>query len=220
MKPASIIQLLIFAGLVVLLVFRVSINGWGSLAWAFGIVGLSLIRAPHQRTSDSTPTEKSHQDTTEKLLLAGVSFGSALVPMLHLASGLLRFANYDVTIAVPIAGVAFLLFGLWLFWRSHSDLGRNWSVTLEIREEHGLVTGGVYRRVRHPMYTAIFLIYIAQALLIHNWIAGPAGFVAFLVMYVIRVPIEESMMRERFGEVYERYVAMTGRILPRRKREV
>jgi protein-S-isoprenylcysteine O-methyltransferase Ste14 len=38
---------------------------------------------------------------------------------------------------------------VWLFWRSHADLGRNWSPSLELREGHELVTEGVYRYVRH-----------------------------------------------------------------------
>jgi protein-S-isoprenylcysteine O-methyltransferase Ste14 len=48
--------------------------------------------------------------------------------------------------------------------------------TLEVREQHALVTTGVYSRVRHPMYSAWAL---AQALLLPNWIAGPAGLIGF-----------------------------------------
>ena len=54
-------------------------------------------------------------------------------------------------------------------------LGRNWSITLEIRDSHRLVTDGLYRYVRHPMYTSFWLWAIAQALLIPNWIAGLQG---------------------------------------------
>jgi protein-S-isoprenylcysteine O-methyltransferase Ste14 len=50
-----------------------------------------------------------------------------------------------------------LVIGLWLFYRSHADLGTNWSITLEIREQHRLITQGVYRRIRHPMYSALGL---------------------------------------------------------------
>jgi len=50
--------------------------------------------------------------------------------------------------------------------RTHKDLGRNWSVTLEVREQHALVTNGVYSRVRHPMYSAFWLWALAQALLL------------------------------------------------------
>ena len=103
---------------------------------------------------------------------------------------------------------------LWLFYRTHKDLGRNWSVTLEVREQHALVTDGVYRHVRHPMYSAFWLWAIAQALLLPNWIAGPAGLVGFGTLFFLRVGREERLMYETFGEEYRRYVARTARIVP------
>ena len=103
-----------------------------------------------------------------------VSLGGTVIPMLHLAFGIISLADYSAPIWLPVIGAALLLPGLHLFWRSHADLGRNWSVTTEIREDHTLITDGFYARIRHPMYTAIFLICIAQALLMDNWLAGPA----------------------------------------------
>ena len=66
--------------------------------------------------------------------------------------------------------------------------GENWSPDLEIREQHTLVTEGVYRHIRHPMYAAHWLWGLGQALLLQNWIAGPSTLVALLPMYLVRVP--------------------------------
>ncbi len=104
---------------------------------------------------------------------------------------------------------------LWLLWRSHYDLGRNWRVTTEIREGHTLVTSGIFRYIRHPMYSAHWLWGIAQVLLIHNWIAGLASLVIWLPVYLLRVRREENMMLEKFGEEYRLYMRQTGRIIPR-----
>ncbi|MCL6613199.1 MAG: hypothetical protein K6U03_01040 [Firmicutes bacterium] len=57
-----------------------------------------------------------------------------------------------------------------------------------------LVTQGIYGTIRHPMYASQLLWGIAQALLLQNWIAGPAGLAAFLPLYLVRVPREERMM--------------------------
>ncbi|NOT29051.1 MAG: isoprenylcysteine carboxylmethyltransferase family protein [Planctomycetes bacterium] len=57
--------------------------------------------------------------------------------------------------------------------RSHADLGTNWSITLEVREQHTLVTRGVYARVRHPMYTALLLYALGQWLVVPNWLVAP-----------------------------------------------
>jgi protein-S-isoprenylcysteine O-methyltransferase Ste14 len=111
-------------------------------------------------------------------------------------------------------GVALLLGALWLFWRSHRDLGANWSPSLEIVSEHRLVTQGVYGAIRHPMYASQALWSIAQLLLLQNWVAGPASLVAFLPLYLVRVPQEESMMLQHFGDEYLIYCQRTGRLLP------
>ena len=106
--------------------------------------------------------------------------------------------------------------GLWWFHRSHVDLGTNWSVTLDVRENHRLVTRGVYRSVRHPMYASLFLYAIGQALVVPNWVAGPAYLVVMVILYAFRVGPEERMMLETFGDSYATYMKNTKRLVPRR----
>jgi protein-S-isoprenylcysteine O-methyltransferase Ste14 len=48
-----------------------------------------------------------------------------------------------------------------------------------VRRDHRLVRHGVYRSIRHPMYSAIWLFGLAQAFLLNNLLAGPAALVAF-----------------------------------------
>ena len=84
-----------------------------------------------------------------------------------------------------------------------------------LRENHGLVTSGVYARIRHPMYASMFLLGIAQALFLPNWIVGPAYLLSFGVAYVFRVQVEERMMLDHFGSQYEAYMQRTGRLIPR-----
>ncbi len=109
----------------------------------------------------------------------------------------------------------FLIVGLWLFWRAHHDLGTNWSPSVELNAQQTLVTEGVYRVVRHPMYTSQMFFCAGQALLLQNWIAGLLTVPAFLLMVAVRVPPEERMLLEHFGEEYRAYRARTGGILPR-----
>jgi len=56
-----------------------------------------------------------------------------------------------------VIGIVVAIVGLWLFWRAHADLGRNWSQTLDIHGDHQLITQGVYHFIRHPMYAAGWL---------------------------------------------------------------
>jgi protein-S-isoprenylcysteine O-methyltransferase Ste14 len=151
----------------------------------------------------------------DRILIALVSIGGLLLPVLYLFTPWLSFADYRLPAQVPWFGTIVMGFALWLFWRSHADLGPNWSVTLEVRKGHQLVKHGVYRLIRHPMYASIWLIGVAQGLLLQNWLAGWSALVTFALTYFLRTPREEQMMVEVFGEEYRDYMRQTGRILPR-----
>ena len=175
-------------------------------------VTTATIRVRH--TTDPLPVASRRREGREKLLIQLVGAGMMYLPAIAIATPFLNIAAYPNPVWLVGLGVILAAFGIWLFWRSHADLGRNWSPVLELRESHGLITSGVYARVRHPMYSAILLITAAQAAFIGNWIAGPAGLIAFTILYIDRVGAEEKMMAERFGTDWTRYVARTGRLLP------
>ncbi|QTD56806.1 protein-S-isoprenylcysteine O-methyltransferase [Parasphingorhabdus cellanae] len=202
-------------GLLVMAVLNWQTYGWGALVWIGAMIGQTIIRVPHARRNAQNTIVQDKKDVQEQVLLTAMFLTMALFPLLHIATGLFAFADYALpTWATTIGFVMQVLF-LWLFWRSHSDLGQNWSATLEVRDEHNLVTEGVYARIRHPMYTAIWLAALSQPLLIHNWIAGALVILAFAVMCVLRIPREETMMRDIFGAEYENYILQTGRLIPK-----
>ena len=178
-----------------------------------------LIRFPHERQRRKTRMVVDRVSGLERLLLGLVAMGVFLLPAVYVSTSWLSWADYRLspraTGRAGGVGTALLAVAVWLFWRSHTDLGRNWSPSLQIREGHTLVTGGVYRSIRHPMYASIWLWGIAQALVLQNWIAGWASLVLFLPMYVLRVPREEQLMLEQFGEAYRMYMNQTGRVIPR-----
>lgn len=206
------------ACIVAVVVWRTDVNGWGSVVWLMGAAGLSLIRAPFERRTKHNEIVARPAGSTEQALLTGVALGSGLVPLVHLVTGVLGFADYDLPAWTIAVGAAVQTAALVVFWRSHADLGRNWSVTLELRAEHSLVTTGIYRQIRHPMYTALFMLNLGTPLLIRNWIAGFTGLASFTLLYVVRVSREEAMMQTAFGSAYDAYAARTGRILPRLRR--
>jgi protein-S-isoprenylcysteine O-methyltransferase Ste14 len=107
---------------------------------------------------------------------------------------------------------------IWVLWRAHADLGRNWSPSLEIPEGQSLVTNGIYHYIRHPIYASVLLSGLAQALLLQNWLAGLSGLAVFLLTYLLRVPREEQMMVETYGDAYRAYMNQTGGIIPRLQR--
>jgi protein-S-isoprenylcysteine O-methyltransferase Ste14 len=178
-----------------------------------GTVVMIAIRAPHGRRSRSVTVAKSHKTALETglLVLAWVGF---FVPLIWIASTVFSFAEYPLRVGPLVAGVTCFVIGLWLFYRSHTDLGTNWSITLEVRDQHRLITRGVYRQIRHPMYSALFLYSLGHALVIPNWVAGPSNVIAFAVLFAFRVRAEERMMVDEFGAEYAAYSARTKRLVP------
>ena len=178
-----------------------------------GTLTMIAIRAPHGRRSRNVKVAKSRKTSLETglLVLAWIGF---FIPLIWIASPVLSFAEYRLGLGPLVAGVICFVIGLWLLYRSHADLGTNWSVTLEVREQHRLITQGIYRRIRHPMYFALVVYSLGQALVIPNWVAGPANLVAFTILFALRVHAEEQMMTDVFGDEYTTYAARTKRLVP------
>ncbi|MFC1716837.1 protein-S-isoprenylcysteine O-methyltransferase [Candidatus Poribacteria bacterium] len=181
------------------------------------VVGL-VIRAVYTAGTRKTRIADDQETVLGKLLMTLSSLGLIILPFFYLLSSRLDFADYHLpawaALTAGIPGVAIFAFALWLLWRSHVDLGRNWLPMLQIREGHTLITQGVYSHIRHPMYAAHLVWGIAQALLLQNWIAGLSMLVFFFPVYLFRAPREERILIEHFGQEYRSYMNRTGRLIP------
>ena len=98
----------------------------------------------------------------------------------------------------------------WLF----SSIGNNITPTSATRKEHKLVTSGIYRWIRHPLYTFASLLFISFGMMADNWFIAVLGILTFILM-AIRTPKEEANLIEKFGDEYREYMKRTGRFLPR-----
>jgi protein-S-isoprenylcysteine O-methyltransferase Ste14 len=190
----------------------------GELVWLLGGVAWFAIRFPHQRRARKVPVARSVGGSRDRLLLASSLTGLCIIPLLYLIVGLLvrdpLLADYTPHPAQGWVGIALMAAALWLFYETHSQLGRFWSVTLDTRKQHRLIDSGVYARVRHPMYSAFWLLALAQAALIPNWIAGFAGIVGWGILFFLRIGREERLMQETFGDTYRDYMRRTKRVIP------
>ncbi len=111
-------------------------------------------------------------------------------------------------------GLGLGLAGLGVWTWSQVALGSAWSAQLQLREAHHLVTSGPYARIRHPLYTAMWFWSAGLALVTACWV-----FVALALLVIVglwlRVPREEQMLIERFGDEYREYMSKTGRFIPK-----
>ena len=177
-------------------------------------VGWYVIRFRHARRSRRFAIASSVRGPREAALLLISLSGLGIIPLIYLVSGRPHFADYPFNPLQAWLGLLLVPASLYLFYRTHRALGRYWSISLELREGHKLITDGIYRRIRHPMYSAFWLWAVAQALLLPNWFAGCAGLVGFGILFFGRLSREERMMQDKFGDDYRTYIARTYRILP------
>lgn len=135
-----------------------------------------------------------------------VSYALNLAWLTSLHIGLPDWLRW-VGFAVGLGSVAF-----WTW--TQTELGTQWSPQLRLREGHHLITTGPYAHLRHPMYAGMSGFGIGLALVSANWV-----FVALTVLVLlglaVRVPQEERMMIEKFGDEYRVYMRRAGMFLPR-----
>ena len=177
------------------------------------IVITFIIRIPHAKISRSTKIIKAQVDLSERIGLLLSFLGGFFLPLFYLFTPLFSFADYTVPQVTGWLGAIICLPAVWIFLISHRDLGRQWSPKLELREEHKLITTGIYEYIRHPMYTSVFLTSLAQLLLLGNWLVGPSYLVGFCILYFSRIDREEKLMTEQFGAEYTAYKSRTSRLI-------
>ena len=103
--------------------------------------------------------------------------------------------------------------GLGICLWARTVLGRNWSGTVTLKEDHQLVVSGPYRFARHPIYTGLL------AMLLATWmqqghIGGIIGFVLAFISLWIKSSNEEGVMHKQFPDQYAAYRQRVKRIIP------
>lgn len=115
--------------------------------------------------------------------------------------------------ALGFAGVGLALAGLVLAVVARRALGRNWSGEVTTKVDHALVTHGPYALVRHPIYTAVFAMYLGTALAAGE-VHALAGLALVSLAYARKIPMEETVLAAEFGEAWTRYRARTKALIP------
>jgi len=115
--------------------------------------------------------------------------------------------------AVVLAGLALATAGLALAFWARATLGGNWSGTVTFKEDHSLIDTGPYAFVRHPIYTAILLMFVGTAVAygtLGSLLAVPVAAVSF----VVKARQEEHLLEKHFPDAYPAYRARTRMIVP------
>jgi len=183
------------------------------LVYFIELILISVVRGIGTSKYRKLTTELDRTTLPDQILL-GLNGIAMILPLFYIFSSWFDFADFFLPDWLRWIGVVLFAGAAILLWKTHRDLGRNWTPTLGIREDHTLVTEGIFKSIRHPMYAAHLLWALAQPLILTNWIVGFA-FLVTQIMFLSRIKEEEQMMLDQFGDQYQEYMNNTGRFLPR-----
>lgn len=112
-----------------------------------------------------------------------------------------------------LAAAVLCVFGLGFCFWARAILGRNWSGTVTLKENHELIVRGPYRLVRHPIYTGLLAMVVATAIQ-QGYLGGIIGFLLIFVSFWIKSGHEEKVMAKQFPDQYPAYRGRVKRIIP------
>ena len=142
------------------------------------------------------------------LVIAGLLLWFDKVPLGPLETELLPWAPWEFWTGAAITAAG-LGFAVWA--RVH--IGRNWSGTVTLKQDHELVDSGPYAIVRHPIYTGLLLAFVGSALARDEWRGVLAVVIAWVALWR-KLRVEEKWMLELFGEKYADYRRRVPALIP------
>ena len=190
------------------------LNNPFKIVYLVGFIIITVVRKIFTVRLRNEKLAVDNKSALDIILLALNGIGM-IIPLVYVFSTLLDFADYSRPEWVGYLGAVFFLNASWLLYHSHADLNRNWIPIVGLRPDHKLITTGVYKNIRHPMYSAHMIWALAQAMILPNWIAGFSFLIVLTPHIFIRMGVEEKMLIEQFSDEYQAYMNRSGRLLPR-----
>ena len=175
--------------------------------FVFGVIFLFLRRGSRDKT------RKIDRTSIVSIILQGVGFGVAwsvtrpkFTPFLPIDWR----AQYFVAAFIVLLDLASLCF----IAAAVRTLGKQWSLQARVLETHELIRRGPYRVVRHPIYTGMFGMLIVASLAYGNWIGLLLASAIYLFATMMRIRIEERLLREQFGAAFDDYACKVRALIP------
>ena len=177
-------------------------------AW-FAFAAMFFLR----RRAPPSPERTRDPMGTVGLVLQGVGFATVWSVRRPQSAPLLD-APMQVLTGVAVLDVALAAGSVALTLWSVRTLGRQWALAARLVEGHQLVTGGPYRHIRNPIYTAMLGMLLATGVAWSRPLALVLGALVFCVGTVIRIRAEERLLRTAFGETWHAWARRTPALLP------
>eukprot|EP00475_Leptophrys_vorax_P028490 TRINITY_DN4122_c0_g2_i1.p1 TRINITY_DN4122_c0_g2~~TRINITY_DN4122_c0_g2_i1.p1 ORF type:complete len:241 (-),score=37.89 TRINITY_DN4122_c0_g2_i1:740-1462(-) len=124
------------------------------------------------------------------------------------------WTKFTPSLITKIVGEVIMFPSIVLMGWSQYHLGRQWTASIQLIENHKLVKTGPYIYLRHPFLISILLLNVGALLFAGSWLSFAMYLLNFMYSCYL-VPLEESMLIEEFGMEYIEYRQNTGKFFPK-----
>lgn len=189
-----------------IVVFPIGLAFWAVYGWAFWRE-YKIVRAARGRSVDR------RQDRGSLQVILGTQMGAGLVAFI-LAFTWGGAAIQTGRVAWYWIGLATIVAGALLRRHCFRMLGTQFRGEVRVGADDAIVERGAYRWIRHPSYTAAFVLYLGIGLALGNWASVAIMEIVAAFAYGYRIHVEERALRAIHGERYAAYEARTWRLVP------
>ena len=173
------------------------------LIWLISEVVLN--RMLHSNATDKQGADKN------SLLIIWVIIVFAITLALFTTTSFAMPIGQDV---IRYVGLGIIVLGILLRIWAVRTLGKFFTVDVTIRQDHQLVRHGLYKYFRHPSYTASLMSFIGFGMSLNNWYSLLIVVFAVIVVFTMRIRIEEKALTAQFGDQYLQYKKEAWGLLP------
>jgi protein-S-isoprenylcysteine O-methyltransferase Ste14 len=193
------------------------------LFFSFAYVMTAYTKKAKSRAEDKATRVKMHNEHEIPLLLKirtifGIPFYIGIL-LWTFTPKFMEWSSMSLPLWVRWTGLALGALAIFINAWSHRTLGlklgEDFDPALRLLKVPALVKEGPYAKMRHPIYFAFLLMQVSVLLLTSNWLIGICGIAIIAAVIIIRVPEEEKMLIEQFGDEYRNYMKNTGSFLPK-----
>ncbi len=153
---------------------------------------------------------QKQEDKNSVFLILLFSVISVAIPIIEWA----YFSDHTTAFSWYTLGLILLLGGVFIRTWAIRTLGKYFTATVKIADDHQLVQHGPYRIVRHPSYLGAYLVFIGNGVLLEAWVGTLAAALIMAYVYHLRISAKEASLVATFGERYESYRLATQKLIP------
>jgi protein-S-isoprenylcysteine O-methyltransferase Ste14 len=160
-------------------------------------------------------TQEAKRDkNSDRLSIIVILLMSSLSVVASVVEWAYRNNAVESSISMTIAGALLLVLGIAVRVWAIRTLGKHFTATVTLTDDHQLVRTGPYRFVRHPSYLGAFMAIMGCPIFLNAWWATGIAIAAMTIAYYLRIGVEEKMLSSYFGDKYLEYSKQTKRIIP------